>query len=154
MEKRSKYTEPGDASRVDYLLGLLRGLAHHDPSPALRERLEYLSSQRLRGRRSGTSLGGERSTPQAWLRLAFAALLLIVIGSVVVFVTHVRQPERLRARVEFSVVPPKVLSNSEIGARPTAPSPKAELPNTHHSPGILAQQPPSRRMIVRLPYSN
>ena len=80
MEQRSKFTEPGDASRVDYLLGLLRGLAHHDPSPALRERLEYLSSQRLKGRRSGSSLGGERSRPQAWLRPAFAALLLIAIG--------------------------------------------------------------------------
>jgi hypothetical protein len=155
MEQRSKVTEPGDPSRVDYLLGLLRGVAHHDPSPALRERLEYLSSQRLKeGGKSGTSLGRGRSTPQAWLRPAVAALLLIVIGSVVAFVTHVRQPERLRARVEFSVVPPKVSSNSEIGAPPAAPHPKAELPNTHHLPAIPAQQPTSRRMIVRLPYSN
>lgn len=166
MEERSKCTEPakwtdsGDASRVDYLLGLLRGLAHHDPSPALRERLECLSSQKLKkGGTSGTSLGRRRSRLQPWLRPAFAALLLIVIGIVVAFVARVRQPERLRARVESSVVAPKASSNSEIGnseigAPSNAPSAKAKSPNTSHALPRLAQNSNSRRMIVRLPYSN
>jgi hypothetical protein len=153
MDQRSKCTEPGDASRVDYLLGLLRGLAHHDPSPDLRERLEYLSSQRLKGG-GKSAIGRGRPRPQAWFRPAFAALLLIIIGIAVALVTHVRQPERLRARVESPVVPPKVSSANEIGAPPAAPSPKAELPNTHHSLPSSAQNTPSRRMIVRLPYSN
>jgi hypothetical protein len=155
MEERSKCTEPSDASRVDYLLGQLRGLAHHDPSPALRERLEYLSSQRLKkGGKFGKSPGRGRSRLQPWLRPGFAALLLMVIGMAVAFVTQVRQPERLRARVESPIVSPKVSSTNEIGAPSAAPSPEAELPITRHPLHSRAQNTPSRRMIVRLPYSN
>ena len=48
MEQQSKRTASAGASRVDNLLGLLSVLSQDDPPPALRGRLELLSSRRWR----------------------------------------------------------------------------------------------------------
>ncbi len=52
LQQRPKPTP--DAPRVEYLLGVLRGLSPQGPPPALRDRLELLAFERLRG---GAELG-------------------------------------------------------------------------------------------------
>jgi len=155
VERRSKRTETADASRVEYLLGLLTRLSQYDPSPALRERLEILSSQRLRvGVESGKPFSRLQSGLLLWLRPVFVAILLIVIGIVAALVAHVRQSKPLRAGIESPVAPPKAPLSSEIHAQPATPSTETKLPKTRHSLPGLAQNITPRRMILQLPYSN
>lgn len=52
MEQRPKGRETSDAPGVEYLLGVLKSLPWQDPPPALRNRLQLLSIERLRGERS------------------------------------------------------------------------------------------------------
>jgi hypothetical protein len=152
MEQRSKRGEPADVSHVDYLLGALSRLSQHDPSPALRERLELLAAQRLRdtagsGKRIGTAPLGFLSL----LRPAFVAVLIIAIGIVLALVAHIRQPEHLQARIQSQIAPPKTPFSSGIHTQPEIPAAK---PKTRHSLSTSVENFTPRRMVVRLPYSN
>ncbi|HET6215738.1 MAG TPA: hypothetical protein VFE27_01890 [Acidobacteriaceae bacterium] len=153
MEQRPKGTETADAPRVEYLLGVLRSLPPQDPPPALRDRLQLLSMERLRG---GAQLGRRFGRPQAglhsWFRPAVAFALLIAIGSAAVLVVYLRQSERLRVGIESRVAPPKQALNTDTGAQAAVPA--ADAPKITHSLPRLARNIPARRMIVRLPYSN
>ena len=159
VEQRPTRTETADAPRMEYLLGLLRSLSQQDPPAALRDRLELLSYQRLRG---GVEPGRRLDSPQAglrsWLRPAFAVALLIVIGSLAVLVVHVRQPGRLRAGIESRVAPPKESFDPGTSAPSAVPGAEVMSPNKSpkrtHSLPRLAQNTTARRMVVRLPYSN
>lgn len=150
IEQRSKRMEPSDVSRVDRLLGLLSGLSQHDPSPALRDRLELLAAQRLKG---GVE-PGKRSGLLPWLKPPFAVALLIAIGMVGAFVAHVHQRKDLQAGIEPRVLPPKESSSNEIPALLVTPSREAKSPKVHHPLSKVTQNVTSRRMVVQLPYSN
>ncbi len=149
LEQRPKPT--ADAPRVEYLLGVLRSLSQQGPPAALRDRLELLAFERLRG---GAKLGpGLRSR----FRPAFAAVLLIVIGTFAALVAYVHRPEFSRAAIEPLVVQPGVAQPEETfssGALSAVPAAAAKPAKIRHASSRLAENTPARRMVVRLPYSN
>jgi hypothetical protein len=155
VEQRGKRTETVDAPRVEYLLGVLRSLPPQDPPPALRNRLQLLSIERLRG---GAELGRRFGSPQpglqSWFKPALAFALLLAIGSAAVLVVYLRQSEPLRAGIESRVTPPKPALNTDTGALAAVPAAEVKPPKMTHSLPRLAQNIPARRMVVRLPYSN
>jgi hypothetical protein len=152
LEQRPKPT--ADAPRVEYLLGVLRSLSQPGPPPALRDRLELLAFERLRG---GARLGPWARSPfRSRLRPAFAAALLIVIATVAALVAYVHRSESLRAGIERPVVQPRVgktketFSNGALSAVPAAVKPA----KIRHTLPRLAENTAAQRMVVRLPYSN
>jgi hypothetical protein len=160
VEQRPKGTETAAARRVEYLLGVLRSLPPQDPPPALRDRLQLLSIERLRG---GAELGRRFGSPQlglqswclqSWFRPALTFALLLAIGFAAVLVAYLRQSERLRVGIESRVTPPKQALNTDTGARTAVPAADVKPPKMTHSLPRLAQNTPARRMVVRLPYSN
>jgi hypothetical protein len=154
-DQRSKRTETPDASRVEYLMGLLRDLSQHDPSPALRERLEILSSDRFRNAvGSGKPQGRAQAALLHWLGPAFVAALAVVIGVIAAFVVQHHQPEPLRARVESRVAPPHISRSSGIQAHMGSLPPETRRRRANHPRLQVAQNTTSHRMIVRLPYSD
>lgn len=154
-EQRSKRTETEDVSRVDSLLGLLGDLSKRDPSPALRERLAILASQRLSGN-SGfpvpvrvAVLGRNR-----WLRPALAAVCLVAIGLatglVVRFSHHGPVRSGGNAKANFPIISPE----AGVHATPVLRPPTAKLAKVHHPHPTVVQPTSARRMTMRLPYSN
>jgi hypothetical protein len=155
VEHRPTRTETADAPRMEYLLGALRSLSQQNPPPALRDRLRLLSHQQLRaGVEPGRRLAIPRAIRRPWLRLAFVAALLIVIGSLAVLVVNIHRSERLRARIELEVAPPKELSSVGTAALSAGPAEEVRPLRMSHSLPRLAPNPTVRRMVVRLPYSN
>jgi hypothetical protein len=155
VEQRSTSTETAEAPRMEYLLGVLSSLSQQDPPPGLRERLRLLSYQQLGGEVGpGRRLGRPRAGLRSWLRPAFAAALLIVIGSLAVVVVNIHRSERPRAGIDLRVAPPK--QSSSIGTvAQSAVRPEEFKPlRTTHSLPRLAPNTTARRMVVRLPYSN
>jgi hypothetical protein len=149
MEQRPKRTEAADVPRVEYLLGLLKHLSQQDASPALRDRLEVLSSTRLgNGSELRKPLAKARSGLLLWLRPALVFALLVAIGIVAVLVTRGRQPERLGAGIESPVAPLRSHSAAVPDPLPAAQSPIARVPQARHSMSKLAQNTNARRMIV------
>jgi hypothetical protein len=171
LQQRPKPT--ADAPRVEYLLGVLRGLSQQGPPPALRHRLELVAFERLRG---GSKLGRRALSPQdglrSWLRPAFVVALLVAIGTVAALVAYVHQSESLRAGIELRVAQPGVTQpgvtqpgvtqpgvaqpKETFGGGTLAAVPAAVIkpPKIHHGSPRLAQNTTARRMVVRLPYSN
>ncbi len=143
MEQRSKHTSSADARRVDYLLRALSALSQDDPPPALRGRLELLSSRHLRNR-------------PLLLRLkpVFALAPLVAIAITAVFTAHLRRPAPLQPKIESRVAPPGALFDRALSAPPAAPSPESTLPATRHSLPKWTRNNTYQRMTVRLPYSD
>lgn len=155
VEQRSTRAESADAPRMEYLLGALSSLSQQDPPPALRDRLRLLSYQRLRaGVEPGRRFGSPRAGLRPWLRPAFAAALLIVIGSLAVLVVNIHRSERLRAGMELRVASPKEPYSIATAARSAVAAEEAKPRRTSHSLPRLAPNTNARRMVVRLPYSN
>jgi hypothetical protein len=155
VEQRPTRTETADAPRMEYLLGALTSLSQQDPPLALRDRLSLLSYQRLRGGvEPGQRPGSPRAGLRPWLRPAFVAALLIVIGSLAALVVNLHRSERLRTAIELRVAPPKEPSSIGTAARSAVPAEEVKPPRTSHSLPRLAQNTTARRMVVRLPYSN
>jgi hypothetical protein len=155
LHQRSKRTEAEDTSRVDRLLRLLRDLSQRDPSPALRERLSDLASRRLSEKPVHSDrFRGARPKSLAWLRPVFVAILLIAIGFTAAVVVHLRQRESLRADNSVKIYPPARPSDTGIHHAPPSQPSEGGLPQTHHSRRDLAPRSGSRRMTMRLPYSN
>jgi hypothetical protein len=152
-----------DAPRVEYLLGVLRGLSPQGPPPALRDRLELLAFERLRG---GSKLGRRVLSPQeglrSWLRPAFVVALLVAIGTVAALVAYVHRSESLRAGIELRVAQPGVTQPGVAQPKQTfsggtlaaVPAAVIKPPKIRHGSPRLAQNTAARRMVVRLPYSN
>ena len=134
MEQQSKQTASGDA-HVDYLLGALSRLSQDDPPPALRARLELLSSRRL----------GNGPLPLR-LKPVFAIVLLAAIGITAVLTTFFDRPARLQTKIESR--PPGALFDRVL----SAPPPK--LPATRHPLPESRRYITSQRMTMRLPYSD
>jgi hypothetical protein len=155
VEQRPKRTETADAPRMEYLLGALRSLSQQDPPLALRDRLSLLSYQRLTGGvEPGRRLGSPRAGLRPWLRPAFVAALLIVIGSLAVLVVNIHRSDRLRTGIELRVAPPKEPSTIGAAARSAVAAEEVKPLRTSHALPRLAQNTTARRMVVRLPYSN
>jgi hypothetical protein len=155
LQQRPKPT--ADAPRVEYLLGVLRGVSPQGPPPALRDRLELLAVERLRG---GSKLGRRVLSPQeglrSWLRPAFVVALLIAIGTVAL-VGYVQQSESLRAGIELRVAQPGIAQPKETfsgGTLSAVPVAVIKPPKIRRGLPRLAQNTTARRMVVRLPYSN
>jgi hypothetical protein len=140
---------------MEYLLGVLRSLSQQGPPPALRDRLERLSFEQLRG---GAKLGPRRRSPfRSRLGPAFAAALLIVIGTVAALVAYVHRSESLRAGIAPLVAQPGVSKPEEpfsSGALSAVPATAVKPPKIRHELPRLAENTTARRMVVRLPYSN
>jgi hypothetical protein len=156
LQPRPKPT--ADAPRVEYLLGVLRSLSQQGPPPALRDRLELLAFERLRG---GAELGRRLRSPQeglrSWLRPAFVVALLAAIGTVAAVVAYVHQSESLRAGIELRIAQPGVAQLRETlsgGTLSAVPAAVIKPPKFRHGLPRLAQNTTARRMVVRLPYSN
>jgi hypothetical protein len=156
MEQQTKRPETVDVSRVDDLLGALKDLPPRDPSPALRERLELVSSARLKnGPAPGRQRGGVHLSLFPRIRPAIAvALLVVIIGLVALFLAHLSKPEPLRAGTQPSVASSIASVNGGIRIQPAARSPEARLPKTRHSPAKFEPSTVAQSMIVRLPYSD
>jgi hypothetical protein len=153
LEQRPNPT--ADAGRVEYLLGVLRSMSQQGPPPALRDRLELLSFERLRG---GGKLGPRPRSPiRSLLRPAFAAALLIVIGTVAALVAHVHPSASLRAGIEPLAAQPGVVKTNEPSsseALSAVPAAAVKPPKIRHGLPRWAENTSARRMVVRLPYSN
>jgi hypothetical protein len=140
---------------VEDLLGFLADLSQHDPSPAVRAHLCDLFSQRFQQK---NVFGDTQLRKFAWLRAAFAAALLAVLGLAASWVIHLRQslPKDMRS-----------------GNKPTGPSlPMPSVEETQAVPAEYSTMPPStvnrrsrpklaqgpapsgREMVIQLPYSN
>lgn len=150
-ERRSKRTETDDASRVDSLLDLLKDLSQRDPSPALRERLAVLASQRLKERAPRLHATGPKGL--AWLKPAFTAALLVAAGLAMVFVVH----SRLHGPAPNGTAKasqPAVSPEGTAHVAPVAQSPVTKRPRIHSSRPALAKPATARQLTMRLPYSN
>src|SRR5258708_1362622 len=147
VEKQPTRIETSDAPRMEYLLGALRGLSQQDPPPALRYRLKLLLYQRLRGGvEPGRRLGSPRAGLRSWLMPAFAAALLIVIGSLAVLVVHIRRSQRLQAGIELRLAPPEESSSIGTAARSAFPVEEIKSLRTMHASPRVAQNTTARRM--------
>jgi hypothetical protein len=141
-----------DMSHEDDLLSVLRDLSERDPSPAIRQHLSNLCSQRLRQKRVIPEL--QRGT-LVWRRAAFAAAFLVVLGLAAAAAVHFRYRSGApAAKAPTAVSVPTSTEQSVSASSSTPPQHVSQLPKHRH----FAQKPPSplspREMVVRLPYSN
>ena len=154
-EQRSKRTETDNASRIDYLLGLLRDVSQRDPSSALRERLVALASQRLKENPDNAKrprANGRRRL--ASLTPVFAAALLVVAGFAMAFVVHSRQHGPPQIDTATRTTHPAVSPDRKALVAPVAQQLLCKHLNVHRQRSALAQQTSTRKMTLRLPYSN
>lgn len=152
FERRPKRMKTEDSPHVDHLLGLLSNLSKRDPSPALRERLGKIASQRLREIPDPLRSAGRKS--MAWLKPVLALVLLVASGFTAVFVVHSRNREQVQIDRAAKIIPIRV-SPDNVPASAAAPRPSVARPPTarHTSPALLLSAS-ARRMTMRLPYSN
>ena len=148
-EQRSKRTETEDVNRVDSLLSLLGGSSKRNPSPALRERLSVLASERL-----GRNPRNVGRRPQVWLKPAIASACIIVAGLATGLAVHFleRKPAQNDRTVTASspVVSPETRAHSVAAVQPSVRTPR----KVHHSRPTPVEPTGPRQMTVRLPYSN
>jgi hypothetical protein len=152
FEEPSKRTETEQVSRVDSLLGFLKNLSQRDPSPALRERLAVLASQRLNA--DAARFHGTDRKELSWLKPAFAATLLIASGFATVFYFYSRQhgpaQQNGTAGASHPAVSPDVTARVTSAAQP----PVAKRPPLRRSQPAFMKPVTTRRLTMRLPYSN
>jgi hypothetical protein len=153
-EQRWKQTENEDVSRVDHLLGLLRDVSRRDPSPALRERLVVLTSQRSKEERGNAErLRTTRRKRLVWFTPVFAGSLVVAAGLTTLAV-HLRrhgpaQTDKI-AGVGHPPGPPD--RRAPVGA--VAQPLRAKHPKVYRPQPASAQPASTRRVTMRLPYSN
>jgi hypothetical protein len=148
-EERSKRTETEDLTRMDSVLGLLGGLSKRDPSPAVRERLAVLASERLNQspRRHGRG-------PRVWWKPAFAAACLVVAGLATGLAVYFNQRGPVKnngtARGEPPVVSSEIKVHSVPAVRPSVNKPA----KARHSRPSPVEPTGLQQLTMRLPYSN
>jgi hypothetical protein len=154
-EQRSKRTETENASRVDYLLGLLRDVPQRDPRSAVRKRLVALASQRLKENpENATRLRANGRRGMASLTPVFAAALLVAAGFAMAFVVHSRQHRPAQIDTATRTSHPGVSPDSKALFAPVAQQLLDKHLNVHRQRPALTEQMSMRRMTLRLPYSN
>jgi len=148
-EQRSKRAETEDGTHVNFLLSLLGDFSKRDPSPALRERLAVLASERL-----GRNPRNVGCRLQGWLKPAIASACLIAAGLVAGLAVHFleRKPAQNGGTGTASspVVSSEIKANSLSAVQPSDSKPR----NVHHSRPEHIEPTSPRQMTVRLPYSN
>jgi hypothetical protein len=152
-EQQSKRTEAEDDSRVDHLLNLLGDLSRRDPSPALRDRLAVLASQRL-NEKSEYGVHSKERKPFVWLRPALAAAVVVAIGLATVLAHHFRGRELVPADNSAKVSRPATSLGNTLQAPPVSHpliSKKAKVYRSQSAPAVPAT---TRQMTMQLPYSN
>ena len=152
-EQRSKRTETEQVSRVDSLLDLLRDLSQRDPSPALRERLAVLASQRL-SENSEYVVRNQGRKPLVWLKPALAAVLVVTIGLATVLAIHLRERHLPPADKTAKVSHPASSPQNTVQEAPASHPLISSKPKARRSQPALAQPETTRQMTMRLPYSN
>ena len=153
LQKRSMRTKSAEVSRVDGLLGLLGELSQHDPSPAVRERLSDLCSQRFQQKHV---FSDAQPRILSWLRVAFSAALLAALGLTAAWVLHLRQPESKDMRGGNESIRPAlpIISGKEAHVAPVKRSAVLPSPVNRRSWPKLSPSRSAREMVVWLPYSN
>jgi hypothetical protein len=152
QQSRRKDIEP--VGSVEHLLGLLGKLTRRDPSPALRERLGVLASQRLReGSEYATQVTGKGRKRPVWLKPAFAAFFLAATGLAGVLVVHFRTLEPLPAAKAAKDIPHTISPENKPNVAP-APPIVARQSEVHRRQPARAQVASKGRMTMQLPYSN
>jgi hypothetical protein len=153
--QQPKRTETEDVSRVESLLGLLRNLSHRDPSPALRERLSDLASQRLKVKpESGPQVRGTIQRARVWSGPIFVTALVIAIVLTMAFVARLQHREPLRIDNAAKINPPATAPVNNIHTPPATKPSRATLPKTHQSRPEAVRRARPQQMTMRLPYSN
>jgi hypothetical protein len=153
-EEQSKRAESEDVSRVDHLLGLLRDFSQGTPpSPALRERLAVLASQRLKENSEYAGRGKDRKL-LVWLRPALAAPVVLAIGIATVLTIHFREPELVPADKTAKVSRPVTSPENALQAARASHSLISKRPKIYRSRPGPAVPASTRQMTMRLPYSN
>jgi hypothetical protein len=154
LEPRAKQTETEDASRTDYLLGLLRDVSQRDPSPALRGRLAALASQRLL--QTPIRLSAKRQkVAQVWFKPALAAALLVVAGLATVFVFHSRRHEAAQTARASTISPHSGLPEKKTVVTPVIQPSSVKPPKVRRALQAIARPAPRQQQLaMRLPYSN
>jgi hypothetical protein len=151
-EQRSKRTETEQVSGVDSLLDLLKDLSQRDPSPALRQRLAVLASQRLK--EDALRFHGTDRKGLTWLKPVFAATLLVAAGLATVLVIHSRQHGPAQTNGTASVSHSSVSPDVTAQVAPAAQLPVAKRPRRQRSQPALAKPAATRQLTMQLPYSN
>ena len=154
-DQKLKRTKIEDISRVEDLLSLLGDLSQRDPSPALREQLAWLASQRLRrGPHDASPHPGTGPPFLRWFKPAAATVLLVLIGLSTIFVVQprptVHQPENNVAMEHHSTI----ASGNKTVTGTTARPAEGRSPRPHHRKPELTRPASTRRMTMMLPYSN
>lgn len=151
-EGRSKRMETEDLSRVHNLLGLLSDLSQQDPSPAVRERLSTLASQRLKGNPGYPAR--LRHRPFAWLKPTLAAACLVAVGLATVLAVHFVQHRPAQTGKAAKVNPPAISLRNGVHGVPATQSSIAKAAKVHYPRPAPAHPASVRGMTMRLPYSN
>jgi hypothetical protein len=151
-EQQSKRTETEDVSRVDHLLGLLGDLSQRAPSPALRDRLAVLASQRL-NENSEYAVRSKELKLLVWLRPALAAAV-VAIGLATVLTIHFRERELVPTDRTAKVSRPATSPENTLRATPASHPLISRKPKVYRSQSAPAVPGTTRQMTMRLPYSN
>ncbi len=152
MERPSKRTEE-DTFHVEYLLECLKNLSHSSPSPALRERLSDLCSQRLQ------ETFALSKKPQNGLRKSLDLARPDAGGHPLNHHSSGSGIYRMAREPLPSGQPCKrrsfwsTLEQSDPGDAGGSVI-KSSLPEPRHAPFRPVHDTGRRRMVVRLPYSN
>lgn len=146
-EQLPRRTKSEDIARVDSLLKSLGDSSKRDPSPAVRERLSLLASERL-SRDSGVD-----ARPQVRWKPIFASACLLATGLIaglVHFLDHKAAPgDRTTWAGSLAALP-----QSPVHALPAVQSSVSEDPKVYRQRTVPKYSTVQRQMTVRLPYSN
>ena len=148
MQGRERSEQTKDMPHIDGLLQRLAEITQHDPSPILRERLSHLASRRL------VTAPADRNR-LVLLKLAFGALLPLVVGFSGLLIVRHSQHEGLRSSEEKK-------SAKSAETKETRTTPKLQFAETqgalpHEVARVHVRRVPdtkSKRMAIQLPYSN
>jgi hypothetical protein len=152
-EQQSKRTETEDVSRVDHLLGRLGDLSQRAPSPALRDRLAVLASQRLSEHSEYAARSKERKPP-VWFRPALAAAAVVAIGLATILTIRFSKRELVPTNKTAKVSRPATSPENTLQATPASHPLIARKPKVYRSQSAPAVPATTRQMTMRLPYSN
>jgi hypothetical protein len=152
-EQQSKRTETEDVSRVDHLLGRLGDLSQRAPSPALRDRLAALASQRFRENSEYAARSKERKPP-VWLRPAFAAAAVVAIGLATILTIRFRERELVPSDKTAKVIRPATSPENTLQATPASHPLISRKPKVYRSQSASVVPATTQQMTMRLPYSN
>jgi hypothetical protein len=153
VEQRSKRTKTEDTLRVDHLLGLLSDLSQRAPSPALRERLAVLASQRL-NENSEYARSSKVRRLLVWPTPALVAAVVVVIGLATVLTIHFQERELGPTEKTAKVSRPDTSSENTFHATSTSHPLISREPKVYRSQSALAVPATTSQMTMRLPYSN